>query len=95
MKTQAGLIPGTFDLVPSGARLIVGGALVLMVTLRPTIATSQEASAQDQDPAAAVDVFKPPKNLFQLRYEYLTAPGSGSTPVLERHRHHRTNQTTA
>jgi hypothetical protein len=48
--------------------------------MRPTIAASQGASGQDQDPAAAVDVFKPPKNLFQLRYEYLTAPGSGSTP---------------
>jgi hypothetical protein len=80
MKTQAGLIPGAFDLAPPGARLIVGGAFVLMVALRPTNATSQQASAQDQDPAAAVDVFKPPKNLFQLRYEYLTAPGSGSTP---------------
>jgi hypothetical protein len=80
MKTQAGLIPGAFDLAPPSARLIVGGAFVLMVALRPTNATSQEASAQDHDPAAAVDVFKPPKNLFQVRYEYLTAPGSGSTP---------------
>jgi hypothetical protein len=80
MKTQAGRIPGTFDIVPTVARLVIGGALVLLVTLRSTIATSQEANAQDQDPAAAVDVFKPPKNLFQLRYEYLTAPGSGSTP---------------
>jgi hypothetical protein len=62
------------------ARLVVGGAFLLIVILRPTIATSQEANAQDQDPAAAGDVFKPPKNLFQLRYEYLTAPGSGSTP---------------
>ena len=80
MKTQAGVISGAFDLVRSGARLVVGGALALMVTLRPTIAASQEASAQDQDPAAAVDVFKPPKNLSQLRYEF-TAPGSGSTAV--------------
>ena len=51
-----------------------------MVTLRPTIATSQQANAQDQNPGAAPDVFNPPKNLFQLRYEYLTAPGGGSTP---------------
>ena len=80
MKAQAGLTPGTFDPVPTVARLVVGGAFLLMVTLRPTIATSQQANAQDQDPAAAPDVFKPPKNLFQLRYEYLTAPGSGSTP---------------
>ena len=80
MKTRAALIPGTFDLVRTVARLVVGGAFLLIVTLRPTIATSQQANAQDQDPAAAVDVFRPPKNLFQLRYEYLTAPGSGSTP---------------
>jgi hypothetical protein len=80
MKTQAGLMPGAFDLVRSAARIVVRGALVSMVSLRPTIATSQGAITQDQDPAAAVDVFKPPKTLFQLRYEYLTAPGSGSTP---------------
>lgn len=80
MKAQAGLTPGTFDRIPTVARLVFGGAFLLMVTLRPTIATSQQANAQDQDPAAAPDVFKPPKNLFQLRYEYLTAPRSGSAP---------------
>jgi hypothetical protein len=80
MNVQAELMSGTFDPVPLRARLVVSGALVLMVVLSPTNATSQEASSQDQDPAAAVDVFKPPKNLFQTRYEYLTAPGSGSTP---------------
>ena len=63
--------------MPAITRLIVGGAFLLLVTLRPTIATSQEANAQDQGPP---DVFKPSKNLFQLRYEYETAPGSGSTP---------------
>jgi hypothetical protein len=80
MKAKAGLIPGTFDPVLTVARLVVGGAFLLMVTLRPTIATPQEANAQDQGPAAAPDVFKPPKNLFQLRYEYMTAPGGGSAP---------------
>jgi hypothetical protein len=77
MKAKAGLIPGTFDPVLTVARLVVGGAFLLMVTLRPTIATPQEENAQDQGPAAAPDVFKPPKNLFQLRYEYMTAPGGG------------------
>jgi hypothetical protein len=80
MKAQAGLTPLTFDPVPTVTRLVFGGAFLLTVILRPTIAASQQANAQDQDPAAAPDVFKPPKNLFQLRYEYLTAPGSGSTP---------------
>jgi hypothetical protein len=51
----------------------------LLVTLPPTIATSQEANA-DQSPTTSQDVFKPPQNLFQLRYQYRTAPGSGSTP---------------
>jgi hypothetical protein len=80
MKPQAGQVAERFDPVPTVARLVVGGAFLLMVILRPTIAKSQQANAQDQDPAAAPDVFKPPKNLFQLRYEYLTVPGSGSTP---------------
>jgi hypothetical protein len=80
MKSQAGQVAERFDPVPTVARLVVGGAFLLMVILRPTIAKSQQANAQDQDPAAAPDVFKPPKNLFQLRYEYLTVPGSGSTP---------------
>jgi hypothetical protein len=48
MKAKAGLILGTFDPVLTVARLVVGGAFLLMVTLRPTIATSQEANAQDQ-----------------------------------------------
>jgi hypothetical protein len=80
MKTEAGLISGSFDPVLPVARLAVGGALVLFETLRPAMAIAQQASAHDQDPAAAVDVFNPPRNLFQLRYEYLTAPGSGSAP---------------
>jgi hypothetical protein len=80
MATQAGLMLGTFRRALPIARLVVGGTLVSLAALRPTIAASQEASAHDQDPAAAVDVFKPPKNLLQLRYEYLTAPGSGGAP---------------
>ena len=31
-------------------------------------------------PTTSQDVFKPPENLFQLRYQYRTAPGGGSTP---------------
>ena len=50
-----------------------------MVTLRPTIATSQDANAEDRGPNTAEDVFRPPLNLFQLMYEYRTAPGSRST----------------
>ena len=80
MKGKAGRISRRADPILAAARLVVGGAFLLLVTLRPTIATSQEANAQDQSPTTFQDVFKPPQNLFQLRYEYRTAPGSGSTP---------------
>jgi hypothetical protein len=66
------------DPSPSVARL-VGGAFLLLVTLQPTIATSQDANAEDRGPNTAEDVFRPPLNLFQLMYEYRTAPGRGST----------------
>jgi hypothetical protein len=36
--------------------------------------------ADTQVPNTGQDLFKPPKNLFQLMYEYRTAPGSGNTP---------------
>ena len=77
---KAGLIPRTHYPVLLAVRLVVGGALFLLVTLRPTIATSQDANAEDRGPNTAEDVFRPPLNLFQLMYEYRTAPGSGSTP---------------
>ena len=80
MKARAAFILRGINPIPAVARLVVGGAFLLSVTLRPTIATSQEANAQDQSPTTSQDVFKPPQNLFQLRYEYRTAPGSGSTP---------------
>jgi hypothetical protein len=80
MKTQAGPKAGALDLPARAARLVVGTALIVVAALQPTDATSQQAPAQDQDPAAAVDVFKPPQNLLELRSEYLTAPGSGRTP---------------
>jgi hypothetical protein len=42
------------------------------------MATSQEANVQVAN--TGQDFFKPPLNLFQLMYEYRTAPGRGSTP---------------
>ena len=69
MKGKAGRIPWGVDPLLAAAHLVVGGAFLLLVTLRPTIATSQEANAQDQSPTTSQDVFKPPQNLFQLRYE--------------------------
>jgi hypothetical protein len=52
--------------------------MFLGLTLLPTFATAQEADAQV--PNTGQDLFRPPKNLFQLTYGYRTAPGSGSTP---------------
>src|SRR5215472_14356281 len=71
-------MPGALDPILTTVRLGVGAVFLLVVTLRPTIATSQEVNAQDRGPSTAQDVFRPPLNLFQLMYEYRTAPGSGS-----------------
>ncbi len=49
-----------------------------MVTLRPTIATRNKQTLRIKTQVPP-QILNPPKNLFQLRYEYLTAPGSGST----------------
>jgi hypothetical protein len=56
------------------------GALLAVLTLRSTVAASQEAPAQTQNANAGDDLFKPPPNLFQMMYRYQTAPGSGSAP---------------
>jgi hypothetical protein len=62
------------------ARAVTVGCLLAVMTLRPTVAASQEASAQAQNANTGDDFFKPPSNLFQMMYQYKTAPGSGSTP---------------
>jgi hypothetical protein len=59
---------------------LIGGCLFAVVTLWPTVAASQEASSQDQNANTGNDLFRPPPNLFQMMYQYKTAPGSGSTP---------------
>jgi hypothetical protein len=62
------------------ARALTAGCLLAVMTLWPTVAASQEASSKDQNANVGDDFFKPPRNLFQMMYEYRTAPGSGSTP---------------
>ena len=79
MKGRAGRIPRGVEPISAAARIVVGGVFLAFVTLRPTIATSQEANAPDQVPNTGQDFLEPPKNLFQLMYAYRTAPGSGST----------------
>jgi hypothetical protein len=59
---------------------LIGGCLVAAVALRPTVAISQEALPQAQNANTGDDFFRPPPNLFQMMYQYKTAPGSGSTP---------------
>jgi hypothetical protein len=44
------------------------------VTLRPDCAAAQ-ASSQGQDANTGNDLFRPPANLFQMMYDYKTAPG--------------------
>ncbi|WP_156898866.1 hypothetical protein [Bradyrhizobium erythrophlei] len=48
--------------------------------LRPDGAVAQSASYQDQNANTGNDLFRPPANLFQMMYDYKTAPGSGSAP---------------
>jgi hypothetical protein len=62
------------------ARALIGGCLLAVLTLRPTVVTSQEAPAQAQNANTGDDLFRPPPNLFQMMYDYKTAPGSGSAP---------------
>ncbi len=62
------------------ARVLTAGCLLAVVMLQPTVAASQEASSPDQNANTGEDFFKPPRNLFQMMYQYRTAPGSGNTP---------------
>ena len=62
------------------SRLFAGGFLFGVVALNPGGAASQQLNARDQTPNTGEDFFRPPLNLFQLLYEYRTAPGSGAAP---------------
>jgi hypothetical protein len=62
------------------ARALIGGSLFAALTLWPTVAASQGALAQAQSASTGDDLFRPPPNLFQMMYQYQTAPGSGSAP---------------
>jgi hypothetical protein len=61
-------------------RALIGGGILAVTILRPTVAASQEASPQDQNANTGDDRFRPPPYLFQMLSEYKTALGSGSTP---------------
>src|SRR6202047_2589161 len=60
-------------------RVFLGASLLVVMILRPTVAVSQDASPREQSENAGEDFFRPPANLFQMMYQYRTAPGSGPT----------------
>jgi Putative MetA-pathway of phenol degradation len=60
------------------ARAFFGACLLVTLTLRPTVAASQDASTRDQGENAGEDFFKPP-NLFQMMTYYRTTPRSSIT----------------
>ena len=64
------------------SRLLAGGCLLGVVALNPAVAAAQQLNARDQAPNTGQDFFRPPSNMFQLLYEYKTAPGSGAAPDL-------------
>lgn len=77
MNARAGLTPRKIDTILVAAQIVVGVSFAFL-TLRPTIAASQEANAPDQGQNTGQDFFKPAQNLFQLTYGYRTA-GSVAT----------------
>ena len=62
------------------ARALIGGGLLAVLALWSDSAAAQGASSQDQNANTGNDLFRPPANLFQMMYDYKTAPGSGSAP---------------
>jgi len=59
------------------SRVIADGLFVACMMLWPLHVAAQQTSAQPQEPNTGQDYFKPPENLFQVMYEYRTAPGNG------------------
>ena len=56
-------------------RFALGCLILAGASFAPTIAPAQDASAQEANTGDDFD--KPPANLFQLMYQYRTAPGKG------------------
>jgi len=79
MQCRAAPNATRYDASLTKASICAGCCLLLLVMiLRPTVASSQEASPRDQGNAGE-DSFRPPTNLFQMMYQYRTSPGSGTT----------------
>jgi hypothetical protein len=65
--------------LPPFSRRFAGGLLLGLIALNPGGAASQQLTP-DQAPNTGQDFFEPPPNMFQLLYDYKTAPGSGAAP---------------
>jgi hypothetical protein len=75
----------TLELFPSAVVRVVGAAMVGILALQQADAEPAATSSQQTGGAGPVvenndQDFTRPENLFQLRYEYRTAPGTGSEP---------------
>jgi hypothetical protein len=69
-----------YDVAFMMIRALIGACVLAVLMVRPDGAAAQAASNQDQNANAGNDLFRPPANLFQMMYDYKTAPGSGSAP---------------
>jgi hypothetical protein len=62
-------------------RALIGGGLLAVLMMHPDgVAAETAPPSQDENANNGNDLFRPPANLFQMMYNYRTAPGSGSTP---------------
>jgi hypothetical protein len=62
-------------------RALIGAGLFVALALAPEVATAQQgAPSQEPNANTGNDLFRPPPYLFQMMYDYKTAPGSGSPP---------------
>jgi hypothetical protein len=68
-----------FRQVPAPCRY--AGYLLAAVMADPAVGLAQTSTGQNLSTteSGALDFFRPPPNLFQILYDYKTAPGSGST----------------
>src|ERR1700721_1179665 len=62
------------------ARALISGCLLAILALWSDVAAAQGAPSPDENANTGNDLFRPPANLFQMMYDYKTAPGSGSAP---------------
>jgi len=72
MKTEAG-----------GLKRLAASLGTLALLLCPAAAVAQSSSLQTGD-SSGLDFFRPPPNLFQLEYEYRTAPGNSRDVITDR-----------